>query len=186
MRAGAVETGSTMWRWVAIAAIGACVGIGVHLVRTVRDRDALRAMAAMGGSAPAVALDSLKQRVAEKDSVIASLTGAEVQVIDLTNYGSRDPLGRVFWDPQLGTWTMAVYAVRAPKPGQQFRLWLIPTNGSAIPLSAFHPDARGRALVYAKARLGRDALQRVVVAEEPDGSSPAGTPAAGSIILAGR
>jgi anti-sigma-K factor RskA len=172
------------WRFLAAAAAIACVATGTQLYRVTRDRDALRAAVGARDAVTLARVDSLSAAVAARDTVIASLTGPGMRVVDLVNYGSLDPVARMFWDRKKGQWTMYAYNLRQPKPGKTFQVWVIASNARA-PISAgtFKPDGRGTAIVTATYQLDRNALTRVAVTEEPEGGVPAPT---GPILIAGR
>jgi anti-sigma-K factor RskA len=127
---------------------------------------------------------SLQRAIADRDRLIRALTGPSMQVIDLLNYGSSGPVGRMFWDKAMGTWAMYTYALAAPKPGDTYQLWIV-TNDGHPPFSAgtFVPDAKGRAVVRTTYFIEPKVLKRIAISREPEGGSP--TPSQ-NIVLAGR
>jgi anti-sigma-K factor RskA len=174
----------SVWRVIAIVAIVACVATGAQLYRVMGDRDLLHETLVARGVATSRQGASLQSDIADRDRLIGALTGPSMRVIDLLNYGSSGPVGRVFWDKAMGTWTMYTYTLPAPKPGDTYQLWIV-TNDGHPPFSAgtFVPDAEGKAVVRATYAIGPNALGRIAVSEEPEGGSPAPSR---HIVLAGR
>jgi len=172
------------WQFLAAASLVGCLATGSLLYKTLRERDSLRTAVTARSADEGAKIVSLQGDVAKKDSMIASLTGPNMRVVDLVTLASQDPVARMFWDRKTQQWTMYAYNLRQPKPGKTFQVWLI-AAGVPAPISAgtFHPDAKGAAVMHASYPMDRGALQKVAISEEPDGGMPSPT---GPIILAGR
>ena len=175
---------SFTWRdAVAIAAVIALVATGTLLMNVMRDRDHLRNAVAVQQASMARQMDDLKSVMATKDSLIGSLTGPQMKVVDMVAYAAQSPLARMYWDQKTQEWTMYAYHLRQPAPGKTFQVWLI-TRISDKPVSAgvFKPDANGTAVMHATYALERGMLRKVAISEEPAGGMPYPT---GPIIIAG-
>lgn len=125
----------------------------------------------------------LRAMVAQKDSLIAALTGMHTRVIDLVSYRSVDPMARMFWDQKKQMFIMYASNLKRPPAGKTYQVWLI-ARGGAAPVSAgtFMPDATGSAVMTVKHPMEPGTLSRIAVTEEPDGGVPAPT---GRIVFAG-
>ncbi|HXC24908.1 MAG TPA: anti-sigma factor [Gemmatimonadaceae bacterium] len=171
------------FNWLALAAGIAFVVTGTALIRVVHERNRFRDAVAAQQSAMLSKVATMQSVMATKDSLITSLTGPQMRVVDLVTRTSQDPLARMFWDQKTQEWTMYAYHMRQPRAGKTFQVWLI-TSGSPKPISAgtFTPDANGSAIMHAKYPLDPGTLQKVAVSEEPMGGMPSPT---GPIIVAG-
>jgi hypothetical protein len=114
--------------------------------------------------------------VAQKDSLIAALTGTHTRVIDLIGYNSVDPMARMFWDQKTQMFRMYASHVKQPASGKTYQVWLI-ARGVASPVSAgtFMPDSSGSAVMEMKHPMEPGTLRRVAVTEEPMGGMPTPT-----------
>ena len=54
----------------------------------------------------------------------------------------------------------------APRQGRTYRLWLV-SKGKRISAATFAPDANGDAVVHAENALAADALDGIIVTDEP-------------------
>lgn len=119
-----------------------------------------------------VAQQSLASGMASRDSLIAALTGPQVEIVQLSATGDLAPSARMFWDRATSRWTLVGHDLGAPPEGRTYQLWLITTT-SAAPISAgtFSPDSTGAAIHTATYPLARDALVAIAVSEEPSGGS---------------
>jgi RNA polymerase sigma-70 factor (ECF subfamily) len=178
------RSGGSVWPWLALAGLLVIVVGGIQQWRLMHSQDELSSAVASREEAVTSRIAKLEAAVASKDSVIQSLTGLDMKVVDLVNYSSQGPLARVFWDQKTQEWTLYAYQMRQPKPGKTFQIWLVANNNSK-PISAgtFQPDAHGEAVVRARYPLDRHALVKVEVSEEPAGGMPYPT---GPIVVAGR
>ncbi len=154
------------------ASLIAIVSLGL-LVRTRDERDRLRAAVAESAvtrGLATTALDSARGSLADRDRLIANLTGADVAVMTLASTGERAPSGRMFWDRSVNAWTFVAHHLPASKPGRTYQLWLV-TAGDKISAGTFTPEADGHAVVRATYALDRNALAAVAVTDEPSAGS---------------
>lgn len=163
----------------AAAGILALVSTGL-LLRAWEERDRLRAslqVAAAESGARAAARDSLAGAIADRDRLIANLTGPQVAVMTLASADPRSPNGRMFWDQPRDAWVFVAHNLPAPRPGRTYQLWLV-TPTAKISAGTFAPGANGDALVRATYALPRDSLAAVAVTDEPASGSaqPTTTP----------
>jgi len=143
-----------------------------------------------GDSAAAAAQDSvlnarvaeLTASVAQKDSLIAALTGMRTKVIDLVSYPSAQSMGRMFWDQKKQMFIMYASNLKRPPNGMTYQVWLIPRGAAPVSAGTFMPDSTGSAVMSAKHEMQPGTLSRVAVTEEPDGGAPAPT---GAIVFSG-
>jgi anti-sigma-K factor RskA len=160
--------------WLAMAAsVVAILGIGGYL-RARQERDALRQTlqtAAAERGASAARVDSLRASLADRDQMIANLTGPSVAVMTLASAGPQSPTGRMFWDQAHDAWTFVAHHVPSPKPGRTYQLWLV-TPTAKISAGTFAPSANGDVMVRATYALARDSLAAVAVTDEPESGSP--------------
>ena len=160
-------------RWLAIAAsVIAVVSVGA-LMQVRSERDELRGVlqtAAAERGARAVALDSLRAALTDRERLITNLTGEQVAVMSVGSSDIRSPSGRMFWDQQHGAWTFVGHHLPAPKAGRTYQLWLV-TPTAKISAGTFTPDAAGRAIVRASYVLPKDGLSAIAVTDEPAAGS---------------
>ena len=160
-------------RWLAIAAsVIAVVSVGA-LMQVRNERDELRSVmqtAAAERGARAVALDSLRVVLTDRERLITNLTGEQVAVMNVGSSDIRLPSGRMFWDQQHGAWTFVGHHLPAPKSGRTYQLWLV-TPTAKISAGTFSPDAAGRAIVRASYVLPKDGLAAIAVTDEPSAGS---------------
>ena len=159
--------------WLALAASVVAVVSAGALLRVTRDRDELRGVlqsAAAERGARAAALDSLKAVVADREQLIANLTGDQVAVMSVGATGPRSPSARMFWDQQHDAWTFIGHHLPAPKPGRTYQLWLV-TPSAKISAGTFSPGRDGHAVVRATYALPKDGLAAIAVTDEPSAGS---------------
>ena len=160
-------------RWLAIAAsVIAVVSVGA-LMQVRSERDELRGVlqtAAAERGARAVALDSLRSVLTDRERLITNLTGEQVAVMSVGSSDIRSPSGRMFWDQQHGAWTFVGHHLPAPKAGRTYQLWLV-TPTAKISAGTFTPDAAGHAIVRASYVLPKDGLSAIAVTDEPAAGS---------------
>ncbi len=159
--------------WAAMAAsLIAVLSIGM-LVRTWDERDVLRASlgaVAVSRAADASALEASRVAIADRDRLIANLTGPDVAVMTLAANPGGAPSARMFWDRSVDAWTFVAHHLPAPRPGRTYQLWLV-TASTKISAGIFTPGPDGEAVVRAKYALDRNALDAVAVTEEPERGS---------------
>lgn len=126
---------------------------------------------------------SLGASVAQKDSLIAALTGMHTRVIDLVAYNSPDPMARMFWDQKKQMFIMYASNLKPPARGKTYQVWLI-ARGDPTPVSAgtFMPDSTGSATMATKHAMAPGTLRRIAVTEEPAGGVSVPT---GQVVFAG-
>ena len=167
----------------ALAAALAIAAFGIYTWRSQpRAAQAETATAAQDSGLEAQ-VASLRASVAQKDSLIAALTGMHTRVIDLVSYKSADPMARMFWDQKKQMFIMYASNLKAPPTGKTYQVWLI-ASGGAAPVSAgtFMPDSNGSAVMSTKHQMEPGTLRRIAVTEEPEGGVPAPT---GPVVFAG-
>ncbi len=124
----------------------------------------------------------LSASVAQKDSLIAALTGMQTRVIDLVSNPSAQPMGRMFWDQKKQMFIMYASNLKRPPNGMTYQVWLIPRGAPPVSAGTFMPDSTGSAIMATKHPMEPGTLRRVAVTEEPDGGVPAPT---GAIVFSG-
>lgn len=123
----------------------------------------------------------LEQSIAQKDSILTSVTGPGVRIISLFNREAREPLARMFWDRRGERWTLFVYSLRQPRAGKVFQVWL-GTDDGRVSLGTFAPTSDGTATFTARHAVPTGSLRTVSISEENAGGSSAPT---GVVVLAG-
>ena len=175
------------WRrteWLAIAASVALI-FGVSLLAALlRQRQLLKETVLNAnalGTASRRTTDSLRSLVMSRDSMIASITGQDVAVVQLTSSAAREPKAMMFWDRARNAWTFIAHNLPTPQPGRVYQLWLV-TPTSKISAGTFMPN-KGEAMVRASYPIARDGLVAVAVTDEPAGGMPQPT---GQMVVAGN
>ncbi|HEX6536133.1 MAG TPA: anti-sigma factor [Gemmatimonadaceae bacterium] len=116
-------------------------------------------------------LDSARSTLAERDALLAGITGAGVRVIDAARPGARAPSARVFWNQPTGTWTLIAHDLPPAPAGEVYQLWLGTRDGGRVSAGTFAPRPDGDAVLVARHPLASDALARIAVTREPAGGS---------------
>ena len=167
--------------WLAIAAALALIATGAQLYRVTADRNSTRAaLAARDASAPRA--ESLAVvAAAQREELIAALTGPDVKVVTLATEPGKKVSGRMFWNRISNDWTMIGELLPPPKPGRTYQVWLV-TDDAKISAGTFEPDSRGRVFMHANYALDRNALRAVAITDEPDGGVEAPT---GPMVVVG-
>jgi anti-sigma-K factor RskA len=167
----------------ALAAAVAVAAFGIYTLRSNSVSTPAGASAAAQDSSLAAQVASLRASVAQKDSVIAGLTGMHTRVIDLVSVSSADPMGKVFWNQEQQTFVMYASNLKPPAAGKTYQVWLI-ARGGAPPMSAgtFVPDATGSAVMTTWNPVQPGSLRRVAVTEEAAGGAAAPT---GPVLFSG-
>ena len=127
------------------------------------------------------ALDSLGAAVANRDKLLASLTGAEVKVMHLASAQTAAPRALMFWNQATNGWTFVAHNLAPLKPGRTYQLWLV-TASTKISAGTFSVTADGDAVVQATYPLDKRALMAVAVTEEPVGGV---TQPTGAMVVVG-
>jgi anti-sigma-K factor RskA len=167
----------------AIAAALLIAAFGVYSWRTRAVLDHAETASAIPDSSLEAQVAELHASVAQKDSLIAALTGMHTRVIDLANYSSTDPMARVFWDQKRQMFFMYASNLKRPPAGKTYQVWLI-ARGKVAPVSAgtFMPESDGSAIMSTRQQMEPGSLRRIAVTEEPTGGVPAPT---GAVVFAG-
>jgi hypothetical protein len=168
--------------WIAVAATILAVASMAGLAMTMRDRDTIEGLLREQTAASAQARtmsDSLRTAVMQRDSLIAGMTGKNVAMMTLTASGTRQPMGRMFWDQAHNMWTLVAHDMPALKAGRTYQLWLM-TAKTKINAGTFTASAGGDAMMRAMYPLTPADLRAVAVTEEPAGGMPQPT---GSMIM---
>jgi len=144
----------------------ACLGVAASVMRE-RDRlrDSLRYASAERGAGRAT-IDSLEVAVADRDRLIANLTGPDVHMMTLASTQPSSPTARMFWDQSQNAWVLVAHRMARPKAGMAYQLWLV-TPTQKISAGMLMPDAKGDAMLRATYALPKDQLAAVAVTEEP-------------------
>ena len=166
-------TAARAW-WLALAAcLVAAVSVG-SLYQVMHERDSIaNAYRLVSGDrfAGRSVADSLRALVADRDQLIANLTGPQVAVMTLASSGARAPSARMFWDQSVNAWTFVAHNLPKPKTGRIYQLWLV-SGKQKISAGTFNPSENGDAVVRATYALDRNALGAVAVTDEPESGSP--------------
>lgn len=168
---------------VALAAAVLIAAFGIYTWRSNAVARSAATAVAVPDSSAATQLASLRAAIAQKDSIIATLTGMHTRVIDLVSVSTADPMGRVFWDQDQHTFVMYASNLKPPPTGKTYQVWLI-ARGGAAPVSAgtFMPDSAGSAVMTTRNPMEPGALRRVAVTEEAGGGATAPT---GPVLFSG-
>jgi hypothetical protein len=175
-----------MWGAIAAGVIAVVSALAALSERRGRDeaRDAAQVARAQELSHRA-ALDSLSAIVADRDQLIANLTGPQVAVMSLAATTPRSPSARMFWDQRHDAWTFVAHNLRMPSQGRVYQLWLV-TPSAKISAGMFMPRVDGDAVVRATYKLDPGALAAVAVTDEPTGGSAQPTTSPMLAVTSGR
>jgi hypothetical protein len=153
----------------------------VLLVRVRAQRDEYREAYAAADKASVQRVDSLRTLLAERDQMVASLTGADVRVVGLSSSATTQPRALMFWDKATDRWTFVAHNLPKLAAGRTYQLWLV-TADRKISAGTFAVSATGDVVLQATYALNRDALKAVAVTEEPSGGVPQPT---GAMVVVG-
>jgi hypothetical protein len=172
-------TAQRAWWLAAAASLVAAVSLA-SLYQVTNERDAATTafkVVSADKSGSRQALDSLRTSLADRDRVIANLTGPNVAVMTLASAGPNAPSGRMFWNQSVNAWTFVAHNLPKPASGRTYQLWLV-TAKQKISAGTFAPGANGDALMQATYALPKNALAAVAVTDEPEAGSaqPTTTP----------
>jgi hypothetical protein len=160
--------------WIAMAASIIAVASVTSLLQVQSERDSIAAQyqtATTDRASGSTLVDSLQSIIAEKEHVIANLTGSQVAVVSLTSSSAPSPNGRMFWDQSVNQWTFVAHNIPRPRPGRAYQIWLV-TPSQKISAGMFMPALNGDAMIRMRYALPKDALTAVAVTEEPTEGSP--------------
>ncbi|MBI1966780.1 MAG: anti-sigma factor [Gemmatimonadetes bacterium] len=118
--------------------------------------------------------DTLAAQLADRDSLIAGLTGPEVHVVSLAGTG-RDPSARVFWNHRLQRFVVMAFDLPAAPSGRTYQLWALAKDKAPASMGTFNTNAHGQAYLVIPVdssviQLGF--LDKCAVTQEPAGGSP--------------
>jgi hypothetical protein len=167
-------------RWMVAAAVLLAVVSAGLLMKTRAERDVLRNILHTQSSDQnlnTAVYDTLRKQVADRDRLIASLTGPNVTMMTVAAGSPTSPSARVFWDHSANAWTFVGHNMPTPRYGRTYQLWLV-TSNRKISAGTFMPKGNGDAMHRATYPLANDALAAVAVTEEPMSGSaqPTTTP----------
>lgn len=174
--------------WGAIAAVLIAIVSAVAAISARHGRDEARAAAQVARALELThrtALDSLRSVVADRDQLIANLTGPQVAVMSLAATNPRSPSARMFWDQRHDAWTFVAHNLRMPSQGRVYQLWLV-TPSAKINAGMFMPLANGDAVVRATYKMDSRTLAAVAVTDEPAGGSAQPTTPPMLAVTSGR
>ncbi len=162
----------------AIAALALFVVSVFRLRDTMQERNAAR-VALQEATSTTTALSA---QLAQRDSLVAALSGANVRVVELASTQNMSPGARMFWDRVANRWTLVTHDLAPVPAGRTYQLWLVTVNAEKISAGTFNTDTNGRAVVQATYALAEADLAAIAITEEPAGGSPQPT---GMILVAG-
>ena len=122
-----------MVAWLASAA---SLTLAVLTARDLRNERGERARLAL-------ALDSVRAELGERDSTIAAFFGPEVHVVSLSPTGEK-PSMRVFWNHTRNIFIVTAFNVPRAPEGKTYQLWAIQKNKAPMSMGTFNTDANGR------------------------------------------
>jgi len=167
----------------AIAAAVLIAAFGIYTWRTQSHTGSAATASVVQDSSLEAQVASLRASVAQKDSLIAALTGMHTRVIDLVVYNnSADPMARVFWDQKTQMFIMYASNLKPPASGKTYQVWLIARGGAPVSAGTFMPDSAGSAVMATNHPMEPGTLRRIAVTEEPEGGVAAPT---GPVMFAG-
>jgi hypothetical protein len=173
-------TAQRAWWLAAAASLVAAVSVA-SLYQVTKERDAATSAlqaASVDRSLTRPELESLRAVVADRDRVIANLTGPNVAVMTLASTGPNAPSGRMFWNQSINAWTFVAHHLPKPAAGRTYQLWFV-TAKQKISAGTFATGPNGDAMYQATYALPKDAqLAAVAVTDEPEAGSaqPTTTP----------
>ena len=167
---------------VALAAVVLIAAFGIYTWRNRTPSSGKETASGAQDSTLEAKVAQLTASVAQKDSLIAALTGMHTRVIDLVSYPSAEPMGRMFWDQKKQMFIMYASNLKRPPDGMTYQVWLMPRGGAPVSAGTFMPDSTGSAVMATKHPMEPGTLRRVAVTEEPAGGAEAPT---GAIVFSG-
>lgn len=164
----------------ALAATLAIAVVGIGRERAER-RELAAALAAgeQAAGARAAQTAELRASLAQRDSLLDAVVGAQVTTFQLSGTRSAEPRAAMYWNRATNAWTFVARALPALAPGRTYQVWLV-TRGGPVSVGVAQPDARGEVTLRAEAALDRADLRGVAVTEEAAGGVPAPT---GAVVL---
>ena len=166
-----VSQGRGAW-WLAAASllIGAVAGAGWFSASRDHDADVARLAALSQESSVLASRSAAAERdLAQRDSLLAGLSGPVVKIMELTAGGKRAPGARMFWDVKHNRWTMFAHDIPQLASGRTYQLWFVMNDGAKISAGTFAPTREGTVVMQATFKLPSDSLRTLAVTDEPEG-----------------
>ncbi len=158
--------------WLAAASllIAAVAGVGWYSASREHAGDAAR-LAAMSRESVALASrsEAAERDLAQRDSLLAGLSGPVVKIMELTSGGKRAPGARMFWDVKHNRWTMFAHDIPQLASGRTYQLWFVMNDGAKISAGTFAPTHEGTVVMQATFKLPSASLRTLAVTDEPEG-----------------
>lgn len=161
--------------WASIATVALLLLVGAMLLSPDDSSGVAEAALAREAELQARA-DSLDLLLRQRETSVGEFTGAQVRIIDLTNWGSQGrPVARMFWNPETRRYSLFAYGLRPARPGHTYQLWVTTPQGRR-PIGAFQTRADGTGETESALELDPAGLRTVFVTEEvlPGASDPSG------------
>lgn len=167
---GTVRSRPSLIPWLAAAA-----AIIVAVSISMRERNARAGMEQQIASIRAT-LDSTGAALRDRDSLVASLVGPDVQAVSVSGTGPQ-PSAKYFLDKRASRIVFVANALPPAKAGRIYQLWGIEAGRPPVSLGTFNTDSSGRALASLSVPPGLR-IAVTAVTDEPSGGSaqPTTTP----------
>lgn len=170
--APAPQTGPRI-RWVPAllaTALAASAVFAVDLRRQVQQLETQLGMQAL-------ALDSTRQRLAQRDSTLQTLTdgGNDLVLVRLAPNTQAGPALQVYWNPRSGKAVIHASGLAPIAEDRAYCLWMI-RDGKPVPLTLFRPGSDGSQLLHdVTVATGTSGVAAFAVTEEAATGSPVPT-----------
>jgi len=128
-------------------------------------------------SAQSLALDSTRQRLAQRESTLQTLTdgGNDLVLVRLTPNTQAGPALQVYWNPRSGKAVIHASGLAPIAEDRAYCLWMI-RDGKPVPLTLFRPGSDGSQLLHdITVATGTAGVAAFAVTEEAATGSPVPT-----------
>jgi hypothetical protein len=128
-------------------------------------------------SAQALALDSTRQRLAQREATLQTLTdgGNDLVLVRLTPNTQAGPALQVYWNPRSGKAVIHASGLAPIGEDRAYCLWMI-RDGKPVPLTLFRPGSDGSQLLHdITVATGTTGVAAFAVTEEAATGSPVPT-----------
>ncbi len=128
-------------------------------------------------STQALALDSTRQRLAQRESTLQTLTdgGNDLVLVRLTPNTQAGPALQVYWNPRSGKAVIHASGLAPIAEDRAYCLWMI-RDGKPVPLTLFRPGSDGSQLLHdITVATGTTGVAAFAVTEEAATGSPVPT-----------